>query len=379
MAMNRSTILIVDDEPMIRELLDEQLRQLGYTTLAAASGDAALTVLDGAPVDVVLTDLSMPGMSGIDLCRRIKADARFAFLPVILLTGISDLDSRVAGLAAGADDFFAKPVDAGELRTRIRVLARFKSLLDRNQHLYETVRAQAAELVEHQRTLERRIQEQLGQLERLGRLRRFLARPLAELILNSGADDPLRTHRSDVTVVFVDLRGFTSFTDTSEPDEVMTVLHEYHAEMGRLIVEHEGTLERYTGDGMMILFNDPLPVPNPVERAIRMALAMRERERALSDKWHRRGFNLNFGLGIAQGYATIGKIGFEDRWDYTAIGTVVNLAARLCGVARAGEVLIPEPIFSAMEPVIEADPVGEFELKGFNHRVRAYRVLRMKE
>jgi adenylate cyclase len=379
MAMNRSTILIVDDEPMIRELLNEQLGQLGYTTLAAASGDAALTVLDGAPVDVVLTDLNMPGMSGIDLCRRIKADARFAFLPVILLTGISDLDSRVAGLAAGADDFFAKPVDAGELRTRIRVLARFKALLDRNQHLYETVRAQAAELVEHQRTLERRIQEQLGQLERLGRLRRFLARPLAELILNSGADDPLRTHRSDVTVVFVDLRGFTSFTDTSEPEEVMTVLHEYHAEMGRLIVEHEGTLERYTGDGMMILFNDPLPVPNPVERAIRMALAMRERERALSDKWHRRGFNLNFGLGIAQGYATIGKIGFEDRWDYTAIGTVVNLAARLCGVARAGEVLIPESIFAAMEPVIEADPVGEFELKGFNHRVRAYRVLRMKE
>lgn len=347
---DRQTILIVDDDPNLCEVLREHIQVLGYTALTVSSGAEALDVLDHTPVDLVMTDLHMSGMTGIELCTQIKEDPRFTFLPVILLTALSDLDSRVAGLSAGADDFFTKPFNSLELRTRIEVLLRVRA----------------------------RVQDQLLQLERLSRLKRFLAPQLADLIVTSGATDPLRTHRCDVTVVFIDLRGFTAFTETSEPEEVMTVLHEYHAVMGHLITAHEGTLERYTGDGMMILFNDPLPVANPVERAIRMAVAMRAHERELSLKWQRRGFDLNFGIGIAQGYATIGKIGFEDRWDYTAIGSVVNLAARLCGVARAGEILIPERMFWTVENSIDAEFIGEFELKGFKRGVRTYRVLGMK-
>ncbi len=366
-------------DPAMRELTEEQLAHLGYRVVSAGSGEEALGILERTVVDLVITDIHMAGISGIELCARIKAERRFGYVPVILLTAVSDLDSRVAGLAAGADDFFSKPVSPDELQTRMGALLRLKAAIDTNQRLYETVQAQAAELAENKRTLESRVQDQLAQLERLSKLKRFLVPQLADLIVTSGAEDPLRTHRSEVTVVFVDMRGFTAFTETSEPEEVMNVLHEYHAEMGRLIVAHEGTLERYTGDGMMILFNDPLPVPNPVERAVRMALSMRTRERELSQKWQRRGFELNVGFGIAQGYATIGKIGFEDRWDYTAIGSVVNLAARLCGVARGGQILIPERVVWAAQGLIDVDPIGEFELKGFKRPVRAYNVLAMKQ
>jgi class 3 adenylate cyclase len=232
----------------------------------------------------------------------------------------------VEGLDAGGDEYLTKPVRHDALVARVRSMLRIKDLHDRVQSL-------AAQLAEWNKTLEQRVQEQVSQLERLGRLKRFFSPQLADLIVDGAAEDPLKSHRREITVVFLDLRGFTAFAETSEPEEVMGVLHEYHAEMGRLILAHEGTLERFTGDGMMIFFNDPVPVPNPGERAIRMALAMRDRVGELLDKWRRRGYELDFGVGIAQGYATIGAIGFEGRWDYGAIGTVTNLAARLCGEA----------------------------------------------
>lgn len=378
MPSDATTILLVDDEPNLRELLADELGVLGYGVLEADSGARALAALERGPVDLVISDIRMPGMNGIELCRRIKADARFALLPVILLSGLSDLDSRVAGLRAGADDLFGKPVSPVELQTRVAALLKVKALHDMNRRLYETVQAQAVELAEHRRTLEQRVQDQLRQLERLAELKRFLPPALADLIVAGGAEDPLRTHRADVTVVFVDLRGFTAFTETSEPEEVMTVLQEYHAVMGRVITEHEGTLERYAGDGIMIVLNDPLPVSDPSGRAIHMALAMRETQTALSRKWQRQGYDLNFGLGIAAGAATIGKIGFEDRWDYTAIGSVVNLAARLCGVARAGHVLVPEGLVHALEARLEAELAGEFDLKGFSRPVRAWNVLGLR-
>jgi class 3 adenylate cyclase len=179
-----------------------------------------------------------------------------------------------------------------------------------------------------------------------------------------------------VTVVFLDLRGFTAFAETTEPEEVMGVLREYHAEMGGLILEHEGTLERFTGDGMMIFFNDPVLVANPAERAVRMALAMRDRVAELIVKWRRRGFDLDFGVGIAQGYATIGAIGFEGRWDYGAIGIVTNLAARLCGEAKPGQILISQRVRGAVDDLIEVDPVGDLMLKGFLKPVPAFNVRR---
>ena len=209
-------------------------------------------------------------------------------------------------------------------------------------------------------------------VEQLSRLKRFFSPQLAELILVGGTEDPLKTHRREVTVVFLDLRGFTMFAEQVEPEEVMGVLRDYHAEMGRLILDHEGTLERFTGDGMMIFFNDPVSVPNPAERALRMALAMRERVQELSKKWRKRGYDLALGIGIAQGYATIGAIGFEGRWDYGAIGTVTNLAARLCGEAKGEQILVSLRVAGEVEDLIETEEVGPLTLKGFHKPVPAF-------
>ncbi|TMA59209.1 MAG: GAF domain-containing protein [Deltaproteobacteria bacterium] len=215
-------------------------------------------------------------------------------------------------------------------------------------------------------------------VEQLSRLKRFFSPHLAELIVAGGTEDPLKTHRREVTVVFLDLRGFTTFAELVEPEEVMSVLRDYHAEMGRLILEHGGTLERFTGDGMMIFFNDPVPVPNPAEHALRMALAMRERVQELSTKWRRRGYDLALGIGIAQGYATIGAIGFEGRWDYGAIGTVTNLAARLCGEATGNQILASLRVVGEVEDLIETEEVGPLVLKGFHKPVSAFSVLGLK-
>ena len=235
------------------------------------------------------------------------------------------------------------------------------------------------ELAEWNRTLEARVQEQVEQLERLERLKRFFSPQLAELIVSGGAEDPLKTHRRDITVVYLDLRGFTAFAETAEPEEVMNVLREYHAAMGQLIVEHEGTLEHFAGDGMLIFFNDPTPIPNPAEQAVRMALAMRERVKDLTVKWRKLGYELGFGVGIAQGYATIGAIGFEGRWEYGAIGTVPNLAARLCGEAKPGEILVPQRLLGTVDELVEAEPAGELTLKGFHRPVAAYNIVRLKD
>jgi class 3 adenylate cyclase len=236
--------------------------------------------------------------------------------------------------------------------------------------LLTIVANQAATAIDNARTSQ--------MVEKLGRLKRFFSPQLAELIVTGGADDPLKTHRRDVTVVFLDLRGFTAFAETAEPEEVMTVLREYHAEMGRLILEHEGTLERFTGDGMMIFFNDPTPVPDPAKRALRMALAMRERVTPLCEQWRKRGHDLDLGIGIAQGYATIGAIGFEGRWDYGAIGTVTNLAARLCGEAKPSQILVTRRVASDAEDLVETEPVGPLTLKGLAKPVPAFNVIRLK-
>ena len=215
-------------------------------------------------------------------------------------------------------------------------------------------------------------------VENLSRLKRFFSPQLAEAIVIGGADDPLKTHRREITVVFLDLRGFTAFAGTADPEEVMGVLREYHAEMGKLILEHEGTLERFTGDGMMIFFNDPVLVDDPAERAVRMAVAMRERVAALISRWRKRGHELGLGVGIAQGYATIGAIGFEGRWDYGAIGNVTNLAARLCGEAQPGQILLSARVASGVEDLIETEEIEALTLKGFARPVPAFNVLRLK-
>jgi adenylate cyclase len=357
-------VLVVDDTPVNLKLLADLLAAKGYVVVTATSGPEALAKIDAGTADLVLLDVMMPGMSGYEVCRKIRENPATAMLPVVMVTALDPAQERVKGIEAGADDFLSKPIHQPELLARVRSLLRVKTLWD--------------QLAELNRTLEQRVTEQVSQLERLGRLKRFFSPQLAEAIVTGGAEDPLKSHRREVTVVFLDLRGFTAFAETAEPEEVMAVLREYHAAMGELILAHEGTLERFTGDGMMIFFNDPTPVDDPQERAVRMAVAMRARVDDLARGWRKRGWELDFGVGIAQGYATIGAIGFEGRWDYGAIGTVTNLAARLCGEAQPGQILVSRRLYSTLEDLVEAAPVGELALKGFSRPVTAYNVTALK-
>ena len=362
--MSGGKILVVDDTPVNVKLLADLLGVKGYTVVTATSGKEALEKVDSEHPDLVLLDVMMPGMTGYEVCRRLRDSAATATLPVVMVTALDPSQERVKGIEAGADDFLTKPINQPELLARVRSLLRVKALHD--------------ELSELNRTLEARVAAQVAELERLGRLKRFFSPQLAEAIVSGGAEDPLKSHRREITVVFLDLRGFTAFAESNEPEEVMAVLREYHAEMGKIILGHEGTLERFTGDGMMIFFNDPVIVENPSERAVRMAAAMRARVGDLATRWRKLGYGLDFGVGIAQGYATLGAIGFEGRWDYGAIGSVTNLAARLCGEAKPGQILIERRVFAAVEELVDATPVGELPLKGFSRPIPTYDVVTVR-
>ncbi len=367
----RGVILVVDDNEGNREMLARRLTRRGYRVELAAGGRQALETLAMTPADLVLLDVMMPEMDGYEVLRRLKADPALRGIPVLMISALDEFQSVVRCIELGAEDYLSKPFDPVLLRARVDACLEKKRLHDEQARHRQ-------ELAELNRTLEQRVQAQVAQIERLGRLKRFFSPHLAELIVAGGADDPLKTHRREVTVIFLDLRGFTGFAETAEPEEVMAVLREYHAEMGRLILEHEGTLERFTGDGMMVFFNDPMPVPNAAERAVRMAVTMRDRVRELGGTWRKRGYDLAFGIGIAQGYATIGAIGFEGRWDYGAIGTVTNLAARLCGEAQSGQILVSSRVADAVEELVEIEEVGRLVLKGLLKPVLTFNVLRLK-
>ena len=359
-------VLAVDDLEQNLRLLDAVLSPRGYSVVTAASGEEALAMLEAHAVDLVLLDIMMPGMDGYEVCRRIRAVPRWAFLPVVMITASGDQEKRHA-LEAGADDFVSKPFDQAELVARVASLARIK-------RYHDTIEQQSAELARWNTELEERVAGQVAELERVNRLRRFLSHQVVDLVIESGDDSVLSSHRRDIVVVFCDLRGFTPFAEASEPEDVMGVLSEYHAVLGELIDRYEGTLERFTGDGVMVFFNDPFPCDDPPSRAIRMAIEIRDRVGALAEQWRRRAIDLGIGIGVAQGYATLGRIGFEGRSDYAAIGSVTNLAARLCAAAAAGQVLVAQRAFSAVEHDIVATPVGELDVRGFSRAVTAYAI-----
>lgn len=367
----QAKILIVDDIPTNVKLLADLLSFNDYAVVTANCGAKALDLVEKERPDLILLDVVMPGVSGYEVCRRIRQNFDTALIPIVMVTALDPGQERVKGLEAGADDFLTKPINQAELLARVRSLLRIKQL-------HDTVQSQAAELAEWNKTLERRVEEQVAQLQRMERLKRFFSPHLADLIVAGGAEDPLKSHRREVTVVFLDLKGFTSFAETAEPEEVMLVLREYHAQMGQLILKHEGTLERFTGDGMMIFFNDPIVVPNPEERAVRMTLAMRDEITNLRSKWTKRGHNLDAVAGMATGYATIGAIGFEGRWDYGVIGTVTNLAARLCGEAKAGQILVSQHFLNRVDGLVEAELIGELTLKGFSRPITTCNLLSVK-
>jgi adenylate cyclase len=235
------------------------------------------------------------------------------------------------------------------------------------------------ELRNFNRSLEERVEKQLAEIERIRKLERFLAPQVAQLIASSeGHDSLLQSHRREVTVVFCDLRGFTAFTEATEPEEAMNVLREYHAALGELIFKYEGTLDRYAGDGVMVLFNAPIQFEDHTKRAVKMAIEMRGRIGQLTEKWRNRGHSLGFGIGIALGYATLGQVGFEHRLEYAAIGSVTNLASRLCAEAKAGQIVVSRRVYGMVEEWVDAAPMDDLQLKGFNHPVLAMEILRWR-
>lgn len=361
---NPPRILIVDDNEANRDILDARLTVHGYELMQAADGEEALAAVRRHLPDLILLDVMMPKIDGVEVCRQLKNDAGLPFMPIILVTAKADSKDVVAGLEAGADEYLTKPVDQAALIARVKSMLRIKALHDQVQAF--------------NRTLEQRVADQLAEIERVGRLKSFLAPQIVEVLLSAGDERVLESHRRDITVVFCDLRGFTAFAETAEPEEVMTVLQEYHACLGALVHKFEGTLASFAGDGLMILFNDPLPCPDPSARAVRMAVEMREGVSELAAHWRKYGHELGFGLGIAYGYATLGRVGFKGRFDYSAIGTVVNLASRLCSEAKSGEILVDARVQAAVEPLVEIEPAGELSLKGLHRPIRAFNVRRLR-
>src|SRR5262245_8977740 len=302
-------ILIVDDEPMNLDILQTRLAVHGYEILTATNGEEALAMACAQQPDLILLDIMMPKIDGIDVCRRLKADASLPFMPIILVTAKADSKDVVAGLEAGAEEYLTKPIDQAALVARVKSMLRVKALHDTVQEQTSRLEAQSKQLTEWNQMLQQRVTEQLTELERIGRLKRFFSPQLAELVVSSGGEQLLESHRREITVVFCDLRGFTAFSEAVEPEELMSVLQQYHTALGQVICRFEGTLERFTGDGLMVFFNDPLPCADHAVRAVRMAVAMRQEMDDLTALWHRRGYQLDFGVGIAQGYATLGMIG----------------------------------------------------------------------
>jgi class 3 adenylate cyclase/CheY-like chemotaxis protein len=358
-------ILVVDDLPANVRLLEAILEPAGFSVASAGSGPEALERVVTDLPDLVLLDVQMAGMNGYEVCRRIREDEATALLPIVMVTSHGS-EARVDGIRAGADDFVTKPFDQQELLLRVRSLVRIK-------RYHDTIRAQAAELSDLNQTLEQRVAVQVEELGRMARLRRFLSPTLAEVVMERG-DSVLESHRRELAVLFADLRGWTDFSAGTEPEEVMSVVGSYHSAVGELIVKYEATVGWFAGDGLMVWFNDPIPCDDPAARAVRMAVEMREAMSALTAVWRKRGHELDFSIGVALGYATLGRIGFEGRYDYGAVGSVLNLASRLCDVAEPGQIVVSQRVLAEVEELVEAEPLGGLNLKGFGKPMEAFSV-----
>jgi len=358
-------VLVVDDNQVNRELLESHLSGEGYGVRQAADGERALEMVQARLPDLVLLDVMMPGLSGYEVCRRIRDLPAGRLLPIIMVTSLSETSDKVAAADAGADDFISKPIDRQELVTRVRSLLRIKQYQD--------------ELAILNRTLEDRVNLQVNELDKLRQLQRFLSPQLSELVLNADEESLLKSHRRQIAVVFTDLRGFTAFSETAEPEDAMDLLREYHEVMGAEIQRLDGTVGFFAGDGLMVFFNDPMCCPDPTARAVRMALGMRQQMEPLALSWQKRGFDLGWAAGIHFGYATLGQVGYKGRLDYTAIGSVVNQASRLCAEAKSGQIIVSQRVLADVDELAEVEAAGEFALKGFAKPVPGYNLVALKD
>jgi adenylate cyclase len=362
----RPRILVVDDTPHNIKVVEAMLAPRGYDVSAAASGEEALLKIAAEQPDLVLLDILMPGLDGYQVCQRLRSDPTTALLPVVMITASGDQE-RVRAIEAGADDFVQKPLNQAEILARIKSLLRVKSY-------HDTIQAQAVELAELNRTLEKRVREQVAELERLGRLRRFLSPDLAELLVSAEGEALLETHRRQIAVVSCHLRGFAELAETTAPEEVIGVLNAFHSVVGAAVSSTEGSVGPLNGERLTIFFNDPLPTDDPALEAIQMTLALRHQVQDLLATWRRRGYELGFAAGIDLGYATLGTIGFQGRTEYGAIGPVVHVAERLRDEAQYGQVLISQSVQIAVEQRVATTDRGDLALAGRGRPLRVYAV-----
>jgi class 3 adenylate cyclase len=357
------TALVVDDSAVNRLILEKLLEGLGLKVIQAENGALALELLaaEAGGVDVVLLDVLMPELDGYQTLAAMKADDATRHIPVLIVSGVEELDSVVRCIELGATDYLPKPINASILAARINASLAAKRLHDVEQESFE-----------RQAALNRTIQRQKEELSR------FLSPQVAALVSSADGEQLLAGHRREITVAFCDLRGFTAFAERADPEELMTLLSQYHHMMGTAITEHGGTLEHFAGDGVMVFFNDPIPQDDHVERAVRMAIAMREHFDDLAAAWRQQGYELGFGVGIAVGHATLGRIGYDGRHDYGAIGNVTILASRLSSQAAAGQILLSPHAQALLQELIESEPVGELTLKGLTQPVLASNVVAMR-
>jgi adenylate cyclase len=341
-------VLVVDDVPANLRLLDAVLSPRGYVVDTAASGPAALEAIAAGGVDVVLLDVNMPGMTGYEVCRRLREDERTRLLPVVMVTAAPE-EERVLALEAGADDFLRQPLEQAELLARVRSLARLK-------RYHDAVDRQARELTEWNQTLEERVQEQMVELERLRVLRRFLSPQLAEAVFESGDLSLLEPHRREIAVLAWELRGLPTVSGTAGPEEELTVLESFHEMLGQLIGEHGATVGAFTGESVMAFFGDPAVEADPTGRALGLAVALQQAGAELSASHARRGYRVTTALGVDLGYATLGRVGFEGRLDYGAVGPVVSRAWQLCALAGNDEVLLGSRAYDAVAGEVSVGP-----------------------